>query len=67
MEWAKEKKITKPNNYNKKKPIRTEVLPDWFDKDENKAVSEKSEPAKTTEDIEQNKREIEEMLKKLRS
>lgn len=67
MERAKEKKITKPGNYNKKKPIRTEVLPDWFDKDENKAVSEKSEPAKTTEDIEQNKREIEEMLKKLRT
>lgn len=65
-ERENKKKTAKTGNYNKK-PIRTEILPDWFDKDDNKEKPEKSEQVKSEIDIEQNKREIEEMLKKLRS
>ncbi|MBB6445675.1 replication initiation and membrane attachment family protein [Bacillus benzoevorans] len=66
IERAKEKKTTKSGNY-KKKPIRTEVLPDWFDKEDKNEAKEKSVAAKTAEEIEKDNREIEEMLKKLRS
>lgn len=60
-EAKKKAKESSPSYYNKRKPIRTEKLPEWFDKEEQK------EETKTPEEIEKNKREIEEMLKKLRS
>lgn len=68
-EWAESKKTTKQGNY-KKKPTRTEVLPDWFD---DKEKSEKAAPTKTVTSSKKNdnqelkKQEIEAMLKKLRS
>ena len=62
-EWAEGNKSGKKTNY-KKKPIRTEVLPDWFDNEEK---MEKSSQSKKDESAELKKQEIDEMLKKLRS
>ncbi len=61
-EWAEAKKTGKQTAA-KKKPIRTEVIPEWFDGDE-KAGNTK--PSKTDESQELKKLEIEAMLKKLR-
>jgi replication initiation and membrane attachment protein len=58
LSWNEEKKTRKSSN---KKPIRTELLPDWFDKETNKATEE--QPKEKSPDIEARKREIEEMLK----
>jgi replication initiation and membrane attachment protein len=68
-EWAEGKKTTKQANY-KKKPTRTEVLPDWFDDKENNektAPSKKVTSSKKDNSQELKKQEIEAMLKKLRS
>ncbi len=62
-EWAEGNKSGKKTNY-KKKPIRTEVLPDWFDNEEK---LEKPLKGKNNESAESKKQEIDEMLKKLRS
>lgn len=59
-EWAEGKKSGKQVN-DKKKPIRTEVLPEWFDE---KAPKEK--PIKKVDNQDLKKQEIEAMLKKLR-
>ena len=51
------------NKTTKKKPVRTEKLPDWFDQEENKEKL----PAEPEQTQEEKKQEIEDMLKKLRS
>jgi replication initiation and membrane attachment protein len=50
--------------YANKKPIRTEMLPDWFDEDPQKQV--KSPQNENNNEIEAKKREIEEILKEFR-
>ena len=62
-EWAEGNKSGNKTNY-KKKPIRTEVLPDWFDNEEK---MEKPSQRKHDKSAELKKQEIDEMLKKLRS
>ncbi|WP_066292571.1 replication initiation and membrane attachment family protein [Bacillus sp. FJAT-29937] len=63
MEWADGKK--KSAKYTgKNKPIRTELLPDWFDEISTPAPDSTK---KQDEDLELKKRELEETLKKLRS
>ncbi|WP_428912642.1 replication initiation and membrane attachment family protein [Niallia sp. Krafla_26] len=64
LEWAEGKKNPKQGN-STKKPIRTEILPDWFDDDGKR--TDKKEPAKADGDLERKKQELEEMMKKLRS
>lgn len=63
MEWADGKK--KSAKYTgKNKPIRMELLPDWFDETSTPAPDSTK---KQDEDLELKKRELEETLKKLRS
>lgn len=64
-EWAEGKKTPKAaKSASKKKPIRTEMLPDWFDDQEKPKPTGKK---KDDEELELKKRELEETLKKLRS
>lgn len=63
VEWAEGKKNNKQGNATKK-PIRTELLPEWFDDNDKKA---KKTPAKNDKDLERKKQELDEMMKKLRS
>lgn len=64
-EWADGKKTPKTTKSSgKKKPIRTEMLPDWFDDQEKTSPAGKK---KDDEELELKKRELEETLKKLRS
>ncbi|MEH7391665.1 replication initiation and membrane attachment family protein [Bacillus sp. JJ1474] len=64
MEWGDGNK--KPANYaGKKKPIRTEMLPDWFD--ETGTPVQESINKQQDEDLELKKRELQETIKKLRS
>ncbi|WP_160723960.1 replication initiation and membrane attachment family protein [Bacillus sp. USDA818B3_A] len=58
LSWNEEKKTRKTSN---KRPIRTELLPDWFDKEPKKETEESSK--ENNPDIEAKKREIEAMLK----
>ena len=51
------------NKTTKKKPVRTEKLPEWFE-EEDKPEKVLAEPEQTQEKI---KQEIEDMLKKLRA
>ena len=67
LEWAEGKKNSKQGHSNKKQPIRTELLPDWFDEDKKPEKVEKKKPAEVGSEQELKKQEIEEMLKKLRS
>ena len=55
LEWAEGKKnqVNKVTS-NKKQPIRTELLPDWFDEEEKTEKVEKKKPAKV--DSEQNQK-----------
>jgi replication initiation and membrane attachment protein len=63
LEWAKGDNDNKKRT-SKKKPIRTELLPDWFNGEENNQPAKpKQEP---DQDFEAKKREIEERIKKLR-
>ena len=55
------KKTAKSTKGTNKKPLRTELLPEWFDKEKPK----KSEKVEKSPDLEAKKREIEEMLKAL--
>jgi replication initiation and membrane attachment protein len=64
MEWANNKKTS--GSGKKKKPIRTEMLPDWFDESDTQESSPKN-TKESSEDLELKKREFEETLKKLRS
>ena len=43
LEWAEGKKNSKQGHSNKKQPIRTEVLPDWFDEDKKPEKVDKEE------------------------
>ncbi|MDF2038865.1 replication initiation and membrane attachment family protein [Cytobacillus oceanisediminis] len=70
LDWAEGKK-TASTTGNKKKPIRTEMLPDWFD-EKSSASAKKKEPQqqvseKDQYELEMKKRELHEKLKKLRS
>ncbi|GLB58457.1 replication initiation and membrane attachment family protein [Cytobacillus sp. NCCP-133] len=70
LDWAEGKKTANPKG-TRKQPIRTEMLPDWFD-DKNNTSNNKSEshPPKSAKDqdaLEMKKREVKEKLKKLRS
>lgn len=49
MEWAENKKI--PKSAARKKPIRTEALPDWFEEKEKGTSSYKKENTEEQEDI----------------
>jgi len=59
--WDNDKKAGKTS---KRRPTRTEVLPDWFDKDTKEAVVE-TEP-KENKDLEAKKQSMEEKLKAFR-
>lgn len=58
IEYTSRKK--KPGNSNRK-PVRTEILPDWFEK----STYEQKENKDTPKDIEKKKQEIDEMLRQL--
>lgn len=60
--WSEGKKTARTT---KQKSIRTEALPDWFNEDENKAVTDHSTNEDNTE-LEAKKRAIEEKLKAFR-
>ncbi len=60
LDWSSGKKSGRTAN---KKPIRTEILPDWFDEEPQKATNL---PQKENEDTAAKKREIEEILKEFR-
>ncbi len=67
QEWAEAKKSPKRSNTNKK-PIRTELLPEWFDDNGEKTKkAENKKPVKANAEMERKKQELEEMMKKLRS
>ena len=57
-------KESKKTGKSAKKPIRTEVVPDWFD--ENGKDSGKEQTIENERELEANKRELEEMLKAFR-
>ncbi|KON86791.1 Replication initiation and membrane attachment protein [Sporosarcina globispora] len=70
LDWAEGKK-TASTNGNKKKPIRTEMLPDWFDEKDSTANKKKETQQHSSEkdqdELQMKKRELNEKLKKLRS
>ncbi|RBP93903.1 replicative DNA helicase loader DnaB [Cytobacillus firmus] len=70
LDWAEGKK-TASTAGNKKKPIRTEMLPDWFDEKGSAAAKKKESQKQNSEkeqyELEMKKRELNEKLKKLRS
>ncbi len=57
MEWADNKKTTKSGG--KKQPIRTELLPDWFNEEDDKNLAQPSD-----DQLIDKKRALEERLKK---
>ena len=61
LEWAEGKKETKSNR--RRKPIRTEKLPDWFKEEE---TTEESDSSPDGYDFEAEKKKLEEELKKFR-
>jgi replication initiation and membrane attachment protein len=61
IEWASGKKDKKTYN---KKPTRTEMLPEWFNKDEEKDAS--NEPKSDSNEAAAKKRALEERLKKFK-
>jgi replication initiation and membrane attachment protein len=61
LSWTESKKAG--GKTTKAKPIRTEILPDWFDEETPKKTEKKQSDNNT--DFEAKKREIEEMLKAL--
>lgn len=61
LSWAEGKK---DNKRNYKKPVRTEKLPDWFD--EKPADTADKKPDQNSSDFEEQKRKLEEKLKKYR-
>lgn len=66
LDWA-EGKNAPAKTQNKKKPIRTEALPEWFDKDKNDEQNVKKESSTESKDYEAKKRALEERLKKYKS
>ena len=68
--WKPKKNKGENNNRvgKAKKIVKTEMLPEWFDEDENKQLtSHEQEQTKDPEEQEIKKQEIEEMMKRLRS
>ena len=61
LEWAEGKKETKSNR--RRKPIRTEKLPDWFKEEE---TTEESDSSPDGYDFEAEKKKLEEELKNFR-
>ncbi|WP_226673681.1 replication initiation and membrane attachment family protein [Rossellomorea aquimaris] len=61
LEWAEGKKETKSNR--RRKPIRTEKLPDWFKEEE---TTEESDSSSDGYDFEAEKKKLEEELKNFR-
>ena len=61
LEWAEGKKETKSNR--RRKPIRTEKLPDWFKEDE---TAEEADTTADGYDFEAEKKKLEEELKNFR-
>ncbi|WP_282141441.1 replication initiation and membrane attachment family protein [Cytobacillus oceanisediminis] len=70
LDWAEGKK-TASTTGNKKKPIRTEMLPDWFDEKSSSSAKKKEPQQQISEkdqyELEMKKKELHEKLKKLRS
>ncbi|MGM0777333.1 MAG: replication initiation and membrane attachment family protein [Bacillota bacterium] len=70
LDWAEGKKTAGPAG-NKRKPIRTEMLPDWFDENSSEAAKKEQAQQQNSEkeqyERELKKRELKEKLKKLRS
>lgn len=64
MENQSSKEAKNKPQYANRKPIRTELLPDWFDEEPKPAASTAS--AKNDQDLQAQKREIEDILKELR-
>ncbi|UII55137.1 replication initiation and membrane attachment family protein [Cytobacillus spongiae] len=62
LDWAEGKNSPKPRVSNRKKPVRTEQLPDWFNEQETVKTDQGS-----TADLEAKKKELEERLKKYRN
>ncbi|RIW29727.1 Replication initiation and membrane attachment protein [Bacillus salacetis] len=61
LEWAEGKKENTKKSY--KKPVRTEKLPDWF---EEKPPEEDEKSGQSTSEFEEQRRKLEEKLKKYR-
>lgn len=61
LEWAESKK-TRKSTSSRAKPVRTELVPDWFEEQEEPNNMEK--PTKQNADYDDKKRKIEEKLKK---
>ncbi|MBX9973293.1 replication initiation and membrane attachment family protein [Cytobacillus firmus] len=70
LDWAEGKK-TASTTGKKKKPIRTEMLPDWFDEKNSESAKKKEPQLQNSEkdqlELEMKKKELHEKLKKLRS
>lgn len=62
--FGQKQKVAGSTRKGKTKPIRTEVLPDWFDENETKGVTAAQQDEL---DQEQKKQNIEDMLKKVRA
>jgi replication initiation and membrane attachment protein len=63
LDWAEGKQSAKPST--RKKAVRTESLPDWFDKDEDEGKTTK--PSSNNRELEEKKRALQEKLKKFKS
>ncbi|MDM5228906.1 replication initiation and membrane attachment family protein [Cytobacillus sp. NJ13] len=70
LDWAEGKK-TASTTGKKKKPIRTEMLPEWFDEKSSESAKKKEPQQQNSEkdqyELEMKKKELHEKLKKLRS
>ncbi|SFB17157.1 MULTISPECIES: replication initiation and membrane attachment family protein [unclassified Bacillus (in: firmicutes)] len=63
LEWANGAGTAKGQGRSNKKPIRTEMIPDWFNEDEKKTVDA---PKPSDDDVEAKKKAIQEKLKSFR-
>ena len=63
--FGQKQREVKKSNSKDNKPVRTELLPKWFDEDEYKTV--KSAAQQNEVDPGQKKQELEDMLKRLRA
>lgn len=65
LEWAEGKKT--PSSSGKRKPVRKEVLPDWFGKKTEGEPQHQTDAAEVDPDFEIEKKKLEEELKKFKS
>lgn len=65
LEWAEGKKA--PSSSGKRKPVRKEVLPDWFGKKTDGEPQQQKEADGVDPDFEIEKKKLEEELKKFKS